>query len=86
MLESTIRKVDVVLTDVMMPRMGGAELSKRIADLYPNLPVLLMSGYADVDVHGESDFDRSRQFLEKPFTASALLNFVRNARAGVAAA
>ena len=86
LLESRSTHVDLVLTDVMMPLMGGAELSKRITELYPDLPVLLMSGYADVDVNGEGDFDRSRQFLEKPFTASALLSFVRNARAGVAAA
>ncbi|MFN2601940.1 MAG: ATP-binding protein [Gemmatimonadaceae bacterium] len=84
-LESHTMQVDVVLSDVMMPRMGGAELSKRIGELYPDLPVLLMSGYADVDVNSE-DFDRSRQFLEKPFTASALLSFVKNARAGAAAA
>jgi CheY-like chemotaxis protein len=82
-LESDTTLVNVVLTDVMMPLMGGGELSKRIAELYPDLPVLLMSGYADVDAIGASAFDRSRQFLEKPFTAAALLSFVRNAGARV---
>jgi FixJ family two-component response regulator len=43
--------------------------------------VLLMSGYADLDANGAATLDRSRQFLEKPFTASALLTFVGNALA-----
>ena len=72
-------KVDLVLTDLMMPRMSGPELFERVASHHPGLPVLLMSGYADVDVNGASNLDRSRQFLEKPFTASALLTFVANA-------
>jgi CheY-like chemotaxis protein len=84
-LESSA-KVDVVLTDLMMPRMSGAELFERVAVLQPNLPVLLMSGYADVNVNGAASLDRSRQFLEKPFTASALLTFVANALTTAAAA
>lgn len=79
MLQRPTRHVDVVLTDLMMPRMSGVELSERIAREYPDLPVLLMSGYADLEVDGAVHIDSSRQFLEKPFTASALLAFVRNA-------
>jgi CheY-like chemotaxis protein len=77
-LESGTTQVDLVLTDLMMPRMSGGELFARAAELYPDLPVLVMSGYADVDVRGTGTLDRSRQFLEKPFTASALLRFVGN--------
>jgi two-component system cell cycle sensor histidine kinase/response regulator CckA len=84
-LEAAATRVDLVLTDLMMPRMSGAELSERAAVLYPDLPVLLMSGYADVEVNGPGTVDRSRQFLEKPFTASALLAFVGDALAGVGA-
>ena len=78
-------RIDIVLTDLMMPQMSGVELAERVATLYPDLPVLLMSGYADLDVNGTGTFDRSREFLEKPFTASALLAFVRNAVARGAA-
>ena len=84
-LERPTRHVDIVLTDPMMPRMSGVELSERVAVLYPDLPVLLMSGYADVELNGAGHLDRSRQFLEKPFTAAALLSFVRGALAGVGA-
>jgi two-component system, cell cycle sensor histidine kinase and response regulator CckA len=82
-LERPTRQVDIVLTDLMMPRMSGVELSARVAELSLDLPVLLMSGYADVELDGIAQFDRSRQFLEKPFTAAALLSFVRNALADV---
>jgi signal transduction histidine kinase/CheY-like chemotaxis protein len=85
-LATDTTRVDLVLTDLMMPRMSGAELFERVGALYPGLPVLLMSGYAEVDVHGASALDRSQQFLEKPFTASALLTFVGNALAVARAA
>ncbi|HUQ47371.1 MAG TPA: response regulator [Gemmatimonadaceae bacterium] len=85
-LERPTRQVDVVLTDLMMPRMSGIELSERVAELYPDMPVLLISGYADVEMNGTGHLHTSRQFLEKPFTAAALLAFVRNAVAGVGAA
>ena len=55
-------QVDVVVTDYMMPRMDGAELARRIGKLRPNLPILLITGYAD-RVEGASDLPR----LAKPF-------------------
>jgi signal transduction histidine kinase/CheY-like chemotaxis protein len=85
-LESARTQIDLVLTDLMMPRMTGAELFQRVAVLNPDLPVLLMSGYADLEVNSAGTLDRSRQFLEKPFTAAALLAFVGNALVGAAAA
>ena len=85
-LESAGTQVDLVLTDLMMPRMTGAELFERVAVLHPDLPVLMMSGYADVEVNSTAGLDRSRQFLEKPFTAAALLAFVGNALVGAGAA
>jgi signal transduction histidine kinase/CheY-like chemotaxis protein len=78
-LRSSVARIDIVLTDLMMPRMSGAELSDHLASMRPDLPVLLMSGYADVEMTNGSRLDKSRPFLEKPFTAAALRSFVRDA-------
>ena len=68
--------VDVVLTDMVMPGMGGRELADRILHLAPDTPIVLMSGYSDeppiVEVNG-----RAPQFLQKPFSAGELLESIR---------
>ena len=76
LFEHAPASVDLVLTDVIMPKMGGLELARRLADLRPGLRVVFMSGYsADPIV---SSIERSPSiFLAKPFTASALMEKVR---------
>ncbi len=70
-------RIDLVLTDVMMPRMGGAELARHLARLRPGLRVVFMSGYSDDPV--VRTIERSPSlFLAKPFTANALMEKVRD--------
>ena len=71
--------VDLLLTDVVMPRMLGHEIAALIRATRPGLPVLFMSGYTQpiLDTHGA--IDDATDLLEKPFTESALLARVRNA-------
>jgi PAS domain S-box-containing protein len=64
--------VDVVLTDVVMPRMGGRILAERLRAMRPDLPVVFMSGYAE-------DSMPSALFLEKPFGADAMATVVAKA-------
>jgi two-component system cell cycle sensor histidine kinase/response regulator CckA len=42
--------VDLVLTDIVMPRLNGRELAERLAETAPDLPVLIMSGYTDDEI------------------------------------
>jgi CheY-like chemotaxis protein len=68
--------VDLILTDVMMPRMGGPELARRVAQQWPALRILFMSGFSADPVVRSIEKSQSL-FLAKPFTAGALLDKVR---------
>jgi CheY-like chemotaxis protein len=72
--------IDLVLSDVVMPRVSGGELARRVAQERPGVPVLFMSGYTGDELakHGMRDGSR---LLEKPFTPEALLDAVRRALA-----
>ncbi len=70
--------IDLVITDVIMPSMGGPELVRRLRALRADLPVLLMSGYTD-DATLRRGFARSDDvFLEKPFSPATLAQKVRS--------
>jgi two-component system cell cycle sensor histidine kinase/response regulator CckA len=69
--------IHLMITDLVMPQMGGRELARAVEKLRPEIPVLYMSGYTD-DVIMQNDlFDPSASFLEKPFTLEALSTKVR---------
>jgi CheY-like chemotaxis protein len=74
--------LDLVLTDVVMPDMGGVELVERLLQLRPGLKVVYMSGYAHGDkLLGPQGEDRS--FLQKPFSTESLTLKVREVLDGV---
>jgi PAS domain S-box-containing protein len=70
-------KIDLLLTDVVMPDMGGPELTSRIRERRPDVKVLLMSGYAEGDKLQERVVDGEHSFLQKPFSAESLTLRVR---------
>jgi PAS domain S-box-containing protein len=68
--------VDLVITDIVMPEMGGGELARRLASERPELPVLFMSGYTDDEV-AQRGLGPEQSFLQKPFTSDVLARKVR---------
>jgi two-component system cell cycle sensor histidine kinase/response regulator CckA len=76
-LENVDGQVDLVLTDVVMPDMGGFELAERLRGRWPGLKVVFMSGYAEGDKTQPGSQDSQRSFLQKPFSAESLMLMVR---------
>ena len=71
------RPIELVITDLVMPEVGGREVAEALRAENPSLPVLFISGYdPDPVVLGASD-QANTAFLAKPFTGSALLEQVR---------
>lgn len=70
---------DLVLTDIVMPRLGGRELADLLRKEFPRVRVLLMSGFTDDAAVHQSVGDRELPFMPKPFTSEVLLEKVRYA-------
>lgn len=70
--------IDILVTDVVMPRMRGPELAKRLMRLRPGLKVVYVSGYLEPD-GTDGDFLREASFLNKPFSREMLVNQVGEA-------
>jgi CheY-like chemotaxis protein len=63
----------LVLTDVMMPGMGGKVLAAEIRARWPDLPVLFMTGYIQQRFDDIPDFEPTRDLITKPFSVDALV-------------
>ena len=71
----TFRKeaCDLVISDLKMPGMGGLELLRRIKELNPSTPVIIMTGYPTIDITVSAMKEGALDFLTKPFTIENLI-------------
>lgn len=70
--------VDLVISDVIMPKMDGYQLASHIQEFYPSIKIQMISGFADKRHHNMSSESLHENILFKPYTSTVLLKHVRN--------
>ncbi len=70
-------RIDLLLTDLILPGMSGRDIAKRVGALRPDIKVLFMSGYTDDALIHSHGFDETFAFLQKPFSAVSLGTKIR---------
>jgi CheY-like chemotaxis protein len=71
--------VDLLVSDVVMPRMGGVELATRIRDRWPGVPVVFVSGYTEDALTRAAALGIDADYVQKPFRLAVLGEAVRRA-------
>ncbi|MGA9798759.1 MAG: ATP-binding protein, partial [Terriglobales bacterium] len=69
--------IDLMITDVVMPQMGGAKLAGELASVRPEMKVLFVSGYAETTFQHHGEIDVTSRFLQKPFSLKTLARKIR---------
>jgi CheY-like chemotaxis protein len=69
--------IDLMITDVVMPQMGGAKLAAALASDRPDMRVLFVSGYAETTFQRHGEIDVTTRFLQKPFSLKTLARKIR---------
>ncbi len=76
-LENHAGRIDLLLTDIIMPGMSGGELVRRMRMIHPELRVLYMSGFTQYTVVSQGILESVSPFIWKPFSPRELLRKVR---------
>ena len=74
-----VGEIDLVLTDVAMPNLGGRGMVEELKELSPGMRVLFMSGYPKEEIFPDRETARNTPYLQKPFTSETLFLEVRAA-------
>jgi two-component system, cell cycle sensor histidine kinase and response regulator CckA len=69
--------IHLIISDVVMPKMGGRELAEHLARTHPHTRILAISGYTDEAVFHHGILESGAAFLQKPFTPSVLVRKIR---------
>ncbi|HZI74923.1 MAG TPA: response regulator [Gemmatimonadales bacterium] len=77
LLRRGAHRIQGVVTDVAMPGIGGRELGETIAQCWPQIRVLYMSGFAETRMVNAGQLDPTQPFIQKPFTSEQLGSKVR---------
>jgi len=72
-----VKDIGLLLTDLVMPKMDGMELARKVSKAHPELPILFISGYADDIVYEHKELTGLVAFLPKPFNVELLRKKVK---------
>ena len=70
-------KLDLLITDVIMPEMGGKELAEELVKFMPGIKILFTSGYTDNHIVRSGRLDQGINFLQKPFSIKEISKKIR---------
>jgi PAS domain S-box-containing protein len=76
-MEAQAERVSLIVADVVMPELSGREMSARLGQRWPDIPVLFTSGYTGFDVVRRGLLEEGREFIQKPLAPEALARRVR---------
>jgi PAS domain S-box-containing protein len=77
LIKANQSRVNLLLSDVIMPEMGGGELVERLSDLFPDLKVILATGYTESHINSVKIFTNKLNFIHKPYTVRNLAEKIR---------
>jgi two-component system cell cycle sensor histidine kinase/response regulator CckA len=77
LMGETAEKIDLIITDVVMPRMDGPGLVREVRETHPNMKVIFISGYTEDSFRQRLDSDSNIHFLPKPFSLKQLATKVK---------
>lgn len=75
-------KIDLLLTDIMMPGINGIDLAKQFAAINPGVKILFMSGYICPSIAHQGIPESEYAFVQKPFAPNTLIRKMRNVLSG----
>ncbi|MEJ2543517.1 MAG: response regulator [Calditrichaceae bacterium] len=76
-LKNKSKEIDLIISDVVMPDMGGQELSEEVNKQYPDMKIIMMSGYTDSQIIRTGAESQSVNFIYKPFSIKTISKKVR---------
>ncbi len=82
MIHSAAEKIDLMITDVVMPRMDGPALIRKVREIHPDMKVIFISGYTEDAFRQRLDSDSEIHFLPKPFSLKQLASKVKEVISG----
>jgi len=82
LIRTATENIDLLITDVVMPRMDGPGLVREVREIHPEMKVIFISGYAEDAFRQRLDSDSAIDFLSKPFTLQQLATKVKDVTGG----
>jgi signal transduction histidine kinase len=77
MIERDTQNIDLIITDVIMPEMGGKEMAEKVMHISPSAKILFTSGYTDNHIVHSGTLEEDVHFIHKPYSIEGLANKVR---------